>query len=190
MRKVYLFLVLLCVSVVFTSISEKAIAETFNKKVRAENLEASKKPLPAKANSSLGTHTTGDSEVDGYIVNSCARYDIDPLLIYAQMAQESTFNQKATSYKGARGLMQLTPATAARFGVRNIYDPEQNIEAGVKYMRWLLDKFGGNLSLALAGYNAGEGSIMKYGNQIPPYQETQNYVKRITAHYYEIKNQN
>jgi soluble lytic murein transglycosylase-like protein len=136
---------------------------------------------------SLGNFTTGDEKIDSYIVTSSLRYNIDPLLIYAQMHQESGFKLKATSYKGARGLMQLMPPTAMRFGVTNIYDPKQNIDAGVKYMRWLIDKFN-DVSLALAGYNAGEGAVMKYGNQIPPYNETREYVRRISARYNSIKN--
>lgn len=139
---------------------------------------------------SLGNFTTGDSKIDSYILDSSKRYDIDPLLIYAQMHQESSFKLKATSYKGASGLMQLMPATARRFGVTKIYDPQQNIEAGVKYMRWLLDTFGGDVVLALAGYNAGEGAVMKYRNQVPPYRETQEYVRRISARYNSIINPN
>ncbi len=139
---------------------------------------------------SLSGYSTGDSIIDSYIVDSSSRYGVDPLLIYAQMNQESSFKLKATSYKGARGLMQLMPATAVRFGVTNIYDPKQNIEGGVKYMRWLLDTFGGDVNLALAGYNAGEGAVMRYGYQIPPYAETQEYVRRITARYNSIKRVN
>lgn len=142
------------------------------------------------AGNSMGAFTTGDATVDSYITNSSIRYNIDPLLIYAQMHQESGFKLKATSYKGARGLMQLMPGTAIRFGVTDIYNPKQNIEAGVKYMRWLLDKFGGDVALALAGYNAGEGAVMKYGNQIPPYRETQEYVRRIGSRYNSITNPN
>jgi hypothetical protein len=138
----------------------------------------------------MGAFTTGDATIDSYITDSSKRYNIDPLLIYAQMHQESAFKLKATSYKGARGLMQLMPATAIRFGVTDIYNPKQNIEAGVKYMRWLLNKFGGDMSLALAGYNAGEGAVMKYGYQIPPYKETQEYVRRISARYNSISNPN
>lgn len=134
--------------------------------------------------------TTGSIEIDSYIVDSSRRYGIDPLLIYSQMHQESSFKLKATSYKGASGLMQLMPATARRFGVTSIYDPQQNIDAGVKYMRWLLDTFGGDVVLALAGYNAGEGAVWKYGNQIPPYRETQEYVRRISARYNSISNPN
>lgn len=127
--------------------------------------------------------TTGNAIVDSYIVDSSRRYGIDPLLIYSQMHQESTFKLGAISPKGARGLMQLMPGTARRFGVTNIFDAKQNIEGGVKYMRWLLDTFNGDLSLALAGYNAGEGAVMKYGWQIPPYRETQEYVRRISSRY-------
>lgn len=137
--------------------------------------------------SGLKGFTTGNSEVDRYIVEACRLHGIDPLLIYSQMHQESAFKRNATSNKGASGYMQLMPATAIRFGVTSIYDPEQNIFAGVKYMRWLLNKFDGDVRLALAGYNAGEGAVMKYGNQIPPYNETQEYVRRITARYNSIR---
>ena len=142
------------------------------------------------AGSSLSGFTTGDATIDSYIVTSSRRYGVDPLLIYAQMHQESGFKLRAKSYKGASGLMQLMPATAVRFGVTDIYNQQQNIDAGVKYMRWLLDKFGGDVSLALAGYNAGEGAVMKYGNQIPPYRETQEYVRRIMGRYGSITNPN
>ncbi len=130
--------------------------------------------------------TTGNILHDSYIVESSRRYGIDPLLIYSQMHQESSFKIQATSHKGASGLMQLMPATARRFGVTSIYDPKQNIDAGVKYMRWLLDTFRGDVVLALAGYNAGEGAVMKYGWNIPPYRETQEYVRRITSRYNQI----
>ncbi len=137
-------------------------------------------------NTHLKGFTTGNTEFDAYIVDSSRRYSIDPLLIYSQMHQESSFKVQATSYKGASGLMQLMPATARRFGVTKIYDPKQNIEAGIKYMRWLLDTFNGDVALALAGYNAGEGAVMKYGWNIPPYRETQEYVRRISARYNTI----
>ncbi len=146
--------------------------------------------LAMAAGNTMGAFTTGDAIIDSYITDSSIRYKIDPLLIYAQMHQESGFKLKATSYKGARGLMQLMPGTAIRFGVTDIYNPKQNIDAGVKYMRWLLDKFGGDVALALAGYNAGEGAVMKYGNQIPPYRETQEYVRRIGGRYTSITNPN
>ena len=137
---------------------------------------------------SMNGFTTGSEEIDSYIEESSRKYQIDPLLIYAQMHQESSFKIKATSYKGASGLMQLMPATARRFGVTNIYDPKQNIDAGVKYMRWLLNTFNNDVVLALAGYNAGEGAVMKYGYNVPPYRETQEYVRRITARYNTVSN--
>lgn len=145
---------------------------------------------PVKYTMGSSTHlkgfTTGDAAHDSYIVESSRRYGIDPLLIYSQMHQESSFKIRATSNKGASGLMQLMPATARRFGVTSIYDPKQNIDAGVKYMRWLLDTFRGDVVLALAGYNAGEGAVMKYGWNVPPYRETQEYVRRITSRYSQI----
>lgn len=137
---------------------------------------------PMYAGATLDGFTTGDSTVDSYIVSSSARHGVDPVLIYSIMHRESAFKKLAVSYKGARGLMQLMPATAARFGVRNIFDPAQNIEAGTRYMRWLLNRFNGDVGLALAGYNAGEGAVDKYRG-VPPYRETQEYVKRITQRY-------
>lgn len=142
--------------------------------------------LAMGSNSNLKGFTTGNAEHDSYIVESSLRYRIDPLLIYAQMHQESSFKIRATSHKGASGLMQLMPATARRFGVTKIYDPKQNVDAGVKYMRWLLDFFGQDVVLALAGYNAGEGAVLKYGRNVPPYRETQEYVRRITNRYRAI----
>jgi soluble lytic murein transglycosylase-like protein len=132
---------------------------------------------------SLSGFTTGDPTVDSYIVDSGRRNSVDPLLLYSIMHQESTFKARAMSNKGARGLMQLMPGTAARFGVTSIWDPKQNIEGGTRYMRFLLDKFEGDVRLALAGYNAGEGAVIKYGYQIPPYSETQEYVRRISKRY-------
>jgi hypothetical protein len=138
-------------------------------------------------NPSLGGFTTGNSEVDNFIVESGKRNSVDPLLLYSIMHQESSFKPRAMSYKGARGLMQLMPPTAARFGVTNIWDPKQNIEGGARYMRFLLDLFDGDVRLALAGYNAGEGAVMKYGNRVPPYSETQEYVRRIGTRYSMIR---
>jgi soluble lytic murein transglycosylase-like protein len=148
---------------------------------------ASNSSSALSANKSLGAFSTGDAIVDGYILDSAARHNIDPLLIFAQMSQESSFRKTAVSHKGARGLMQLMPATAVRWGVKNIYNPQQNIEAGVRYMRWLLDRYNGDVKLALAAYNAGEGAVKKHGNKIPPYAETRNYVARIVAHYDRIR---
>lgn len=141
------------------------------------------KKLMMATGSHLRGNTTGDELIDAFLVDSSKRYRVDPLLIYAQMGQESSYKLRARSNKGASGLMQLMPATARRMGVTDIYDPQQNIDGGVKYMRILLDMFNGDLDLALAGYNAGEGAVIKYGYQIPPYAETQDYVRRISMRY-------
>jgi hypothetical protein len=136
---------------------------------------------------SLKGFTTGDAKVDSFIIESGVRNGVDPVLLYAQMHQESSFKRAAISPKGARGLMQLMPGTAARFGVTNIFDPKQNIEGGARYMRFLLDAFDGDIALALAGYNAGEGAVLKYGRRIPPYRETQEYVRRISERYEQLR---
>jgi len=133
--------------------------------------------------SELRGYTTGSSEVDGYLIQSGKSNGVDPLLLYSVMHQESSFKSRAISPKGARGLMQLMPGTAMRFGVTNIFDARQNIEGGARYLRFLLDRFDGDVRLALAGYNAGEGAVEKYGWQIPPYAETQEYVRRISRRY-------
>jgi len=138
-------------------------------------------------NPSLAGFTTGNSDVDTFIVESGKRNSVDPLLLYSIMHQESSFKARALSPKGARGLMQLMPPTASRFGVTNIWDPKQNIEGGARYMRFLLDLFSGDVKLALAGYNAGEGAVMKYGYQVPPYAETREYVRRIGNRYSMIR---
>jgi soluble lytic murein transglycosylase-like protein len=133
--------------------------------------------------SALDGFSTGDATVDRFIVDSGTRNGVDPVLLYAIMHRESSFKRGAVSPKGARGLMQLMPGTAARFGVSNIFDPRQNIEGGARYVRLLLDMFDGDVRLALAGYNAGEGAVLKYGRRVPPYAETQEYVRRISERY-------
>lgn len=105
-------------------------------------------------------------------------HGVDPAFIRAVMHAESSFNPSAVSRAGAMGLMQLMPGTAARFGVGNAFDPQENIRGGVTYLRFLLDKFNGDTRLAAAGYNAGEGAVMKYGG-VPPYAETTEYVARV-----------
>ena len=121
------------------------------------------------------------SKYNDIIVRAARHHDIDAALVSAVIKAESDYNPKTVSHKGARGLMQLMPATAKRFGVTNSFDPEQNIYAGTKYLRWLLDKFEDNADLAVAGYNAGEGNIKKYDG-VPPFRETVNYINRIARH--------
>ncbi|HEX8709214.1 MAG TPA: lytic transglycosylase domain-containing protein [Pyrinomonadaceae bacterium] len=126
--------------------------------------------------------TSGDHELDLIIFRAGERNGVDPRFIHAVIWQESKYKIKARSHVGAQGLMQLMPATARRFGCSDAYDISANIEAGTKYLRFLLKRFNGNVSLALAGYNAGEGAVDKYDG-VPPYGETQNYVRIITGRY-------
>jgi soluble lytic murein transglycosylase-like protein len=150
-------------------------------------------PLPASttnAASPLHGYTTGNAQVDGYLIDAGTRNGIDPLLLYSIMHQESSFKSHAISPKGARGLMQLMPGTAMRFGVTNIFDPRQNIEGGARYVRFLLERFDGDVNLTLAGYNAGEGAVEKYGWHVPPYAETQEYVRRISRRYSLLRDPN
>jgi soluble lytic murein transglycosylase-like protein len=126
--------------------------------------------------------SSGDRDLDLIILRAGERHGVDPRFIHAVIWQESKYKVRARSHVGAQGLMQLMPPTARRFGCTDPHDPAANIEAGTKYLRWLLKRFNGNVSLALAGYNAGEGSVDKY-NGVPPYKETQNYVRIITGRY-------
>jgi len=113
-----------------------------------------------------------------------AAYEISPALVNAIIKVESNYQAQAVSPKGAQGLMQLMPGTAKRFGVTDVFDPEDNITGGVKYLDFLFEEFGEqNLKLVLAGYNAGEEAVRKHGNMIPPYKETQRYVKDVLALY-------
>jgi soluble lytic murein transglycosylase-like protein len=138
----------------------------------------------------LRGYTTGNAEIDGYLIQAGTSNGVDPLLLYSVMHQESSFKSHAISPKGARGLMQLMPGTAIRYGVTNIFDPRQNIEGGARYLRFLLDRFEGDVDLALAGYNAGEGAVEKYGWRVPPYAETQEYVRRISRRYSLLQDPN
>jgi len=127
--------------------------------------------------------STGSSRLDALIRQNGLRYRVDPYLIFLVMEQESHFNSRVVSPKGAMGLMQLMPGTAARFGVRHSFDPGQNVSAGTRYLRELLNRFNNRVDLVLASYNAGEGAVIKFGHKVPPYKETRNYVKQISYRY-------
>jgi soluble lytic murein transglycosylase-like protein len=146
----------------------------------APQLEAARTPPPFQ-------FTTKHAGLDQLIAVNAVRHQVDPLLIYLVMQQESGFNYRAVSSAGARGLMQLMPGTARQFGVRNIHDPVENVEAGTRYLKILLQRFNGDLNLALAAYNAGEEAVVRYGYRVPPYRETINYVRRISWAYHQFR---
>jgi soluble lytic murein transglycosylase-like protein len=126
--------------------------------------------------------SSGNPDLDKIIFRAGGRHGIDPRFIHAVIWQESKYKPQALSHAGAQGLMQLMPATARRFGCADPSDMAANVDAGTKYLSWLLKRFNGDVTLALAGYNAGEGAVDKY-NGVPPYNETQNYVRKIVAKY-------
>ncbi len=161
----------------------------FIERTRIDRIEREDLETLAKSESSTRElrWSTGNLKIDSLIRLNGAKYGVDPYLIFCVMEQESHFSNRAVSPKGARGLMQLMPGTAARFGVRNSHDPAQNISAGTRYLKWLLNQFNGKVDLVLAGYNAGEGAVMRYGNRVPPYRETRDYVKRIGYRYRRAK---
>jgi hypothetical protein len=170
--------------------SDKELVDARAKVEEARNqITEANKPAPvlptASGNLAVSNAvwSTGNNRVDTLVRFYGTKYGVDPYLIFCLMHQESRFSNNATSPKGARGLMQLMPGTAARYGVTNPYDVGQSIMGGTRYLKDLLQMFNGRIDLALAGYNAGEGAVIKYGYNIPPYSETRNYVRLITARY-------
>jgi hypothetical protein len=127
--------------------------------------------------------TPNVKKFDALVLKESSLQKLDPALVKAVIAVESAYDPAAVSRKGAIGLMQLIPETAERYGVKLIADPRDNISGGTRYLKDLIDMFGGNLSLALAGYNAGEGAVRQYKNAIPPFPETQQYVKLVMQFY-------
>lgn len=173
--------------------SDKALADARAKVEEiAKQIAEANKPAPVALADSTGSMalnnswTTGNARIDGLIRFYGNQHGVDPYLVFCLMSQESKFTSGATSPKGAQGLMQLMPGTAARYGVTNPYDVAQSISGGTRYLKDLLKMFNGRIDLALAGYNAGEGAVIKYGYNIPPYDETRNYVKLIIKRYGRI----
>jgi soluble lytic murein transglycosylase-like protein len=127
--------------------------------------------------------TSGNPAIDGVVMVSSEHYGVDPRLVLAVMRKESRFNPRARSRRNAVGLMQIVPATAQRFHKSNVRNIIQNVDCGVHYLRWLLERFSGDVRLALAGYNAGENTVIHCGYRVPNIAETIDYVETIVAHY-------
>ena len=147
------------------------------------------KILDSSVKNTQKPNSVSRTEIDNLISKYADRNGLDEDFVKAVINQESGFNPNATSKCGAMGLMQLMPSTAQGLGVTNAYDAEQNIEGGTKYLKGLMDRFGNDKSLALAAYNAGPNAFKKYGG-IPPYAETQNYVKNVLSKYDSLKGAN
>lgn len=157
------------------NIIKNTSAQTFNNAIKEIN------STNAVQNVSQ-TSGTSKSQILSMISKVCEKHGVDKKLVKALIKQESGFNTQATSKVGAMGLMQLMPATAKGLGVQDAYNPMQNVDGGVRYLKSMLNKYNGNIILALAAYNAGPGAVDKYDG-VPPYPETQNYVKNILANY-------
>jgi len=127
----------------------------------------------------MGSDQNSSKKFDEFVRKYSQKYNVDPALIHAVIKAESAYDPDALSIKGAVGLMQLMPDTAKQYGVTDRFSPEENIEGGTKYLKFLLDRYEGNVSLAVAAYNAGEGAVDKYGD-IPPYPETMAYVQKVS----------
>jgi len=152
------------------------------KSATAEKQQATATPSSTAPSQVPSSSSDSPSAYVDIINSACNRHGVDPALVHAIVKVESDFNPYAMSRKGAMGLMQLMPQTAAEMKVGNSFNPHDNIDGGVKYVRYLIDRYEGNLSLALAAYNSGETAVKKWGT-IPPYRETQNYVQRILRIY-------
>lgn len=138
---------------------------------------------PKTYNHDLKYMSGNKQKFNDMIAKAAAKHQMDPKLLHAVIQAESAYNPNAVSSAGAVGLMQLMPATALRYGVSDRRDAEQNIDGGTRYLKDLMAMFNSNLRLAVAGYNAGEGAVMKFNNTVPPYPETQNYVQHVLSLY-------
>jgi len=163
------------------SLSNVPTDERYSVLIAAPDQAVAAAPVAAisKAKSGLARKAGYDQVVD----EVSRTYGVESALLHAVISVESRYNPKAVSKKGAAGLMQLMPQTAKRYGVADAFDPLQNLNGGARYLRDLLRLFNNNTSLALAAYNAGEQAVMKYGNRIPPYRETLNYVPQVLDFY-------
>lgn len=176
--------------VLLTNVNPSGNFDQFTKKVQVTYYKSSKLYDGSNNNSnnygsSAASNSSSRNAYDSYIRASAERHGVDPALMKAMMHTESAFNPNARSPVGAQGLMQLMPATARRFKVSNPWNPAENIEGSAKYIAWLMRRFDNRVEYAVAGYNAGEGNVDKYGG-IPPFKETQNYVKKVMSRYHSL----
>ena len=171
------------------SVSFESLVSSLADKDRFKGAKTAHSGAASSAAPAAAANWKGDpKDFDGMINQASKQHNVDEHLIRAVIRQESAFNPKATSWCGAQGLMQLMPETAKELGCQNSMDPYQNIMAGTKYLRQLLDRFGGDMTKAVAGYNAGPGAVEAAGG-VPPYDETQNYVVKVLENYRNYKAQ-
>jgi soluble lytic murein transglycosylase-like protein len=166
--------------------SRNLIGENLERLRALLNKSAAPAPTPApreaRRSSSDASMSARRARYERLIAAYAIRYGLTPELLHAVIRTESGYDDTAVSRAGAQGLMQLMPGTAARYGVKDSFNPVENVRGGAAYLRDLLDMFGQDLRLALAGYNAGENAVIRYGNRIPPYAETQEYVRKVLDH--------
>ena len=187
-RSVVMFLLLFFASVasadIYKFVDENGVIcytdAPFGKKNQKVIAEKSNKVIPDKKK--IEKSLAVNADYSSYVQKSARKYEIEPELIHAVIRTESNGNHRAVSKKGAMGLMQLMPSTASDMNVANPFSPEENIEGGTRYLRYLIEKFNGNLTLAIAAYNSGPKTVERYGN-VPPISETKQYVSRVLALY-------
>lgn len=173
-------------TIVYTNVPPKGTQARKARKVEGEFRPAPSPLAPARI--SVRSRISS-GEFDEYIDEAAVRYKMPPALVRAVMHAESAFDPNAISVVGASGLMQLMPATAREMYVKDIFDPKDNIEGGVRYLRVLANEFNGDMVKMVAGYNAGPEAVKKYGGQVPPYPETQAYVRKVISLYFQYKAQ-
>ncbi len=174
-------------TVVYTNVAPKNGTGRTARKLTGEFRPTPSPAAPARVSSSSKRKL---EEYDAFIESAATRYKIPVALVKAVMHAESAFNPNALSHVGASGLMQLMPATAQEMYVKDIFDPKENIEGGVRYLRVLANEFDGDMVKMVAAYNAGPDAVKKYKGQVPPYQETQAYVRKVIALYRQYKTEN